>query len=139
MDADGVSVGAMAKSVAAALVQGDATSLVATMPAGETDVRVEIRQSLVETDERNAESLKSAEAARSWLERTRPRWSCRGGDCEWPGGLVTGDLAVCAGDCCSSDYPRGLEKRTLYLKRVCFAAREGRQVRLSYLGFVEAK
>lgn len=129
----------LGQRVAAALAAGDAAPVVGLLPATGADVRVEIRQSLVETDERNSETLRSGADVESWLAKTRPKWSCSGESCAWPGGLKTGELERCIGDCCFSDWPGGIEKKTLYLRRVCVAAREAGEPRLSYIGFVEAK
>lgn len=134
-----VGVATLAGRLAKALREGDGAELTALAPKDKVDVRVEIRQALVETDERQTETLSSAGELREWLAKGRPKWSCKGEGCEWPGGLVTGELARCVGDCCFSDYPKGIEAKTLYLKRACFTAREGDQPRLAYLAFVEAK
>lgn len=134
-----VTAATLSGRLAKSLRDGDANELNALAAKDPIDVRVEIRQALVETDERKSETLASAADLRDWLVRGRAKWTCKHEECEWPGGLVTGDLARCVGDCCFSDYPGGIEKKTLYLKRACFTAREGDQPRLSYIAFVEAK
>ncbi|MBK7580487.1 MAG: hypothetical protein IPI67_09810 [Myxococcales bacterium] len=130
---------ALCQRAARALSSGDAQELAGLSPATGVDVRVEIKQSLVETDERTAETLHSRAELEAWLGRTRPKWTCSGDDCTWPQGFLVGALARCLGDCCFSDWPDGIEKKALYLSRICVAGREGNQPRLSYIGFVEAK
>jgi hypothetical protein len=129
----------LGRRAAAALERGDGEAIAALLPQRGADVRVEIRDALVETDERTARSLRTREDAREWVAKDRAEWTCAGAGCRWPGGLRTGDLGRCLGDCCFSDWPAGIEKRTLHLRGVCFAAREGGRPRLSYVGFVEAK
>jgi hypothetical protein len=125
--------------VVAALAAGDAAPIAALVPKNGADVRVEIRQSLVETDERTSETLRTPADVEAWLGKTRPKWTCAGEGCAWPGGLRTGELERCIGDCCFSDWPKGVEKGALYVRRVCVAAREAGEPKLSYIGFVEAK
>lgn len=125
--------------VATAIAAGDDGPVVALVPTGGAVVRIEIQQSLVETDERTEQTLRSREELRAWLAVTRPKWTCAANRCAWPGGLRTGELDRCVGDCCYSDWPKGLESSTLYLRRICFAARERGEPRLSYIGFVEAR
>jgi len=129
----------LGQSVLAGISAGDPAPLVALLPKTGADVRVEIRQSLVETDERTSETLKSPAEVEAWLAKVRPKWSCSGEGCAWPGGIKTGELSRCLGDCCFSDWPDGIEKKTLYVRRVCVAAREGGEPKLSYIGFVEAR
>lgn len=128
-----------AQEVAAAIAAGDARPVGALVAKTGAEVRVEIKQALVETDERTSETLRSAADLEAWVSRTKPKWGCSGAGCLWPKGFVTGDLARCMGDCCFSDHAGGIEKDTLYLRRVCLAAREAGEHRLSYIGFVEAK
>lgn len=122
-----------------ALESGNAAAVVALLPPTGVSVLVEVRQALFETDERTAETLRSGDAVRDWIEKARARWTCSGEGCTWPGGLEIGELSRCLGDCCLSDYPGRIDERTLYLKRVCFAARDRGYPRLSYIGFVEAR
>lgn len=133
------SVRQLGQRVVAALAAGDPAPIAALLPKTGADVRVEIRQSLVETDERTSDTLRSPADVEAWLAKTRPKWTCSGEGCAWPGGLKTGELARCIGDCCFSDWPNGIEKHALYVRRVCVAAREAGEPRLSYIGFVEAK
>lgn len=134
-----VDVGELSLTVGKALGSGDAAAVVALLPPTDIGVRVEVRQLLVETDERTAETLRSGDAVREWLGKIRARWTCVDDGCAWPGGLMTGELSRCMGDCCFSDYPGGIDEQTLYLKRVCFAARDRGDPRLSYIEFVEAR
>lgn len=129
----------LGQQVVAAVAAGDPGPIVALLPKTGADVSVEIKQALVETDERTAETLRSPADVAAWLARSRPKWTCAGDGCPWPRGIRTGELGRCLGDCCFSDWPGGIEQDTLYVRRVCVAAREGGEPRLSYIGFVEAK
>lgn len=128
-----------AQEVAAAIAAGNAGPVAALVATSGAEVRVEIKQALVETDERTAETLRSRAEVEAWLAKIKPKWSCAGVGCSWSKGLVTGELARCLGDCCFSDHPAGIEKDTLYVRRICLTAREAGEPRLSYIGFVEAK
>ena len=130
-----------AERVLAALREGSADDL-AAMAAVERGVRVEVRQALVETDEREAEVLEGADAVRRWARRLQQDLGCDEQDeaCRWPRGLVTEGARRCFGDCCDwGQDARSVEEGALRLRRVCLVARENGERRLTYLGFVEAR
>jgi hypothetical protein len=126
------------EEIARALEGGDdhtfAARVHSTLP-----LRIELRQTLVETDERSATTLTGPAEARRWLDTQRQLWRCRGDDCRWPGGLVTEGEEHCFGDCCDLRPPGGMELGTLYLRRICLAHRERGEPRLSLLAFYEAR
>lgn len=103
------------------------------------DVHVEIRDTLVETDERDFRVLKSPSDSKRWLAQLNRKLQCAGSRCPYPGGLKAPELSVCAGDCCRAQLAAGLERGTLTLKRACFAAREAGEPRLSQVVFVVAR
>ena len=137
-DAANPNVSLLAERVAGALRTNDARALSQLAVEGSA-IRIEIRETLVETDERGAQEVAGPEALSAWLRQQSPRWRCRGVKCPWPRGLATDGEAHCAGDCCRFDYRGGMSKRRLYLRQICFAARQGSQRRLSLLGFAEAR
>lgn len=107
------------REVAIAVKEGHAAKLGARMAPG-ASVRVEVRKSLAETDERGSRTLASAADLERWLGEARAEWTCSGEGCKYPGGLVADGSPRCAGTCCRMAFPGGLEKGRLYLTRVCF-------------------
>ncbi|MDH5491604.1 MAG: hypothetical protein OEY14_06605 [Myxococcales bacterium] len=127
---------AQTQALAAALGRGDAAEAAAAACEGSA-LRVQIRDALVETDERESVDLPGREALRGWLEQTLGALGCEEGErCRWPTGLALGELTRCFGECCdlAGETPLG----GLALRRACFAAREHDRRCLSYLVFAQA-
>ncbi len=123
-----------------ALGSADAAAL-ASLASPDIPVRVEIRQALVETDERAAEVLDGRAAVGAWLSRTAASWRCGTAPCRWPEGLDVPTARRCFGDCCDFGTANAREVRegTLRLRRLCLAGRENGARRLTLLAFVEAR
>jgi len=124
---------------ASAIARGDGAALRGLLPATDFELRIETRQTLVETDERTNETLRTRSEVDTWLAGLRATLACPGDSCRYPGGFAPGELARCAGDCCFSDWPAGVEKGTLHLRRICALSAATGERHLSYIGFVEAK
>lgn len=120
-----------------ALVARDADAL-AALASEDGTVRIEIRQALVETDERETEVVEGALALHRWAERVAAEAACEG--CRWPHGIVRSGERRCFGDCCDwGAGPREVTEGTLRVQRICLANRDERAPRLSYVGLLEAR
>ncbi len=123
-----------ARAVMQALVTRDAPALVA---ASARELRVEVKDLLVETDERTAEELTGEPAVAAFAKRFAGEWGTAGS--RWPKGLSVAGELVCHPDCCDVRV-KGVESGVVQLRRLCFAGRgPSGEPRLGYLVFATAR
>lgn len=123
-----------ARIVLQALAARDAAALVAQSAH---ELRVEVKDLLVETDERTAEELVGPRAIATFATRFGSEWGTVGS--RWPAGLSVAGELVCHPDCCDL-RSKGVEVGVVQLRRLCFAGRSASgEPRLGYLVFVTAR
>ncbi len=126
----------LATTVAQALSAGDGPGVAALAPAA-GEVLVELRDALVETDERERVVTREPEALAAWVTEASAQVGCEG--CRWSAGVDVDGQWHCFGDCCDLRHPGGVAARTLQLRRACFAERAADGARrLSYLVVADA-
>lgn len=120
---------ARAQAVLGALAARDGAALAA---ASGVELRVEVRDLLVETDERVAEVLTGGPAIAAFPARFLSL-------ARFPGGLSTAGTLRCFPDCCDLTVP-GVGAGVLQVRRLCFSARgPAGEPRLAYLVFTTAR
>ena len=97
----------LARRLAGALRFADRTELEKAL-AIVGKVRIERRETLVETDERFGQTVRGREEFITWVEESAPNWNCADEieTCRWSGGLVSTSEWFCYGDCCDAKTPR---------------------------------
>lgn len=131
------SVEDLARSFAGALTSRD-WSRAAAQAHEDTEVRIEIRQVLVETDEREARTLRGRDELRTAFEGfARDLDPLREG-ARWPKGIGVAGGWQPLGDCADAFSP-SVPAGTLVLRRVCYAERRGATRGLTYVVFAEAR
>lgn len=131
------SVEERARGLAAALARHDWAAVAATA-APDGEVRVEVRQVLTETDERNAVTLRGRAAFQTWLEQLGPDLDAARNGARWPRGLRPVDSWQ-PYTACADARDRSVPEGTLALRRVCFSDPSTEPGSLSYMVLAEAK
>lgn len=126
-----------AAALTAALARGDFASVAAEV-AEDGELRVEIRQVLTETDERDSVTLRGRAEALRWLAALGPDLDGRRTEARWPRGVHPGTgwqrLSSCV-DARDRSVPQG----ALALRRLCFSDARTDPPSLAYLVFAEAR
>ena len=126
-----------AAALTAALARGDLAAVAAEV-AVDGELRVEIRQVLTETDERDTHTLRGRAEVLQWLAGLAQDLDGTRADARWPRGVYPGSgwLRLSA---CVDARDRSVPEGTLALRRLCFSDTRTEPPSLAYLVLAEAK